>query len=106
MLRLCRAILKSPSFYTMWTQVHIIIACCLLHNIIRREANDSLKGEIDIITPKVNDNPILTMETSDSWTSYQKNIANEMFSKWKAQHRIWTTITSCVRDRLLATLAF
>ncbi|KAL4580344.1 hypothetical protein LXL04_016534 [Taraxacum kok-saghyz] len=31
------AILRSPSFYPIWTQNKIILACCLLHNFIRKE---------------------------------------------------------------------
>ncbi|KAL5544075.1 hypothetical protein UlMin_007859 [Ulmus minor] len=36
------AILRSPSFYPIKTQNHIIMACCLLHNFIRREMPDDI----------------------------------------------------------------
>ena len=53
----------------------------MLHNFIRRENNDPLEGKIDTITPKVNDDLILVVETSDATISWRKNLANEMFNE-------------------------
>ncbi|KAL5539393.1 hypothetical protein UlMin_044022 [Ulmus minor] len=42
------AILRSPSFYPIKTQNRIIMACCLLHNFIRREMpNDPYDNVVD-----------------------------------------------------------
>ena len=50
MLKLRWAILRSPSFYPIRTHNHVIIACCLLHNLIRREdVFDPLEAELDVV---------------------------------------------------------
>ena len=36
------AILRSPSYYLIKTQNRIILACCLLHNFIKREMLDDI----------------------------------------------------------------
>ncbi|XP_061357670.1 protein ALP1-like [Gastrolobium bilobum] len=47
LLKMRWAILRSPSFYPVKTHNRIIIACCLLHNLIRREMDiDPLEIEL------------------------------------------------------------
>ena len=83
-LKLCWTILRSPSFYLVCTENCIIITCCLLHNLIRKEGDDPLEVEMDTITPKVNNDPIHGVETSDAWTFWRTYLANEMFNEWIA----------------------
>ncbi|KAF7834759.1 protein ALP1-like [Senna tora] len=75
------AILRSPSCYPMKTHNMIVIACCLLHNLIRRDnAGDPLDDEVENLVPEPAeepmeepaevDGPISTVETSESWTLF------------------------------------
>ncbi|XP_062018884.1 protein ALP1-like [Rosa rugosa] len=48
-LKGCWAILRSPSFYPIDTQTQIILACCLLHNFIRREmSQDPMEQQVNL----------------------------------------------------------
>jgi hypothetical protein len=48
LIKLRWAILRSPSFYPIKTHNQIIMACCLLHNYMRREMLvDPLKEQLD-----------------------------------------------------------
>ncbi|KAL5543024.1 hypothetical protein UlMin_010734 [Ulmus minor] len=50
LLKIRWAILRSPSFYPVKKQCRIITACCLLHNLIRREMSlDPMEEELDIL---------------------------------------------------------
>lgn len=40
-------ILRSPSFYSIDTQNHIILCCCLIHNFLRNHAPDDFLDEED-----------------------------------------------------------
>ncbi|KAL5569163.1 hypothetical protein UlMin_025738 [Ulmus minor] len=56
LLKVRWAILRSPSFYPLKTQCRIITACCLLHNLIRREMDvDPVECQLDNGT-KVDEN--------------------------------------------------
>ncbi|KAL6311048.1 hypothetical protein AAG906_011933 [Vitis piasezkii] len=49
LLKLRWAILRSPCFYPIKTQCKIILVCCLLHNLIKREIPvDPLEQELDV----------------------------------------------------------
>ncbi|RVW12489.1 hypothetical protein CK203_093473 [Vitis vinifera] len=49
LLKLRWAILRSPCFYPIKTQCKIILACCLIHNLIKREMSvDPLEQELDV----------------------------------------------------------
>ncbi|RVX10853.1 hypothetical protein CK203_018178 [Vitis vinifera] len=49
LLKLRWAILRSPCFYPIKTQYKIILACCLIHNLIKREMPmDPLEQELDV----------------------------------------------------------
>lgn len=89
-------ILASPSFFRIQTQVRIIIACCLLHNLIRREmAVDPEELEPDT-RPNGDDDDsdeddnedaieyITTIEPSDGWATMRSNLALEMYNRWQA----------------------
>ena len=55
LLKIGRKTLSSPSYYNITTQHHIINACCLLHNFIRKEMKqDPVEDDIDNLTIKEN----------------------------------------------------
>ena len=87
LLKLRWAILRSPSFYPITTQNRIIMACCLLHNFIRKEmAVDPLEEELDQheqLLSETNGDPITQIETSNEWSGWRTNLANEMFNLWR-----------------------
>ena len=85
------AILRSPSFFPIETQNRIILACCLLHNLIRRfvpnddddilmsedeEEEEEEEEEIEFIT---------TIEPLDNWTNYRNTLAQNLFNNWRAR---------------------
>ena len=87
MLKLRWAILRSPSFYPIRTHNRMIIACCLLHNLIRREdVLDPLEAELDIVeagTQPQGHIPITTIEPSDAWSNWRDGLANQMFNEFR-----------------------
>ena len=85
-LKLRWAILRSPSFFPIKTQNRIISACCLIHNLIRTEMpTDPLEDDMDAIAPvEFGDDYIDKVETSNEWTNWRDNLANEMFNEWMA----------------------
>ncbi|KAF7841837.1 protein ALP1-like [Senna tora] len=90
MLKNRLAILRSPSFYNVRTHNVIVIVCCLLHNLIRREnAHDPLDDEIENLVPEPVEEPteddptIRTIESSEIWTLFRENLAAEMFNDFR-----------------------
>ncbi|CAL2228980.1 unnamed protein product [Prunus armeniaca] len=71
-------ILRSPSFYPIKTQCRIITACCLLHNLIRREMS------IDPIEHEIN-------ELEDGENMVECDILGiiELFDQWLQRGMIW-----------------
>ena len=79
------AILRSPLFYPIKTQCRIITACCLLHNLIKREMSvDPMEHElVDLPNNEVEDNDsISSIEASDQWTSWRNDLATTMYNNW------------------------
>ena len=86
LLKLRWAILRSPSYFPIKTQTRIVTACCLLHNLIRKKmSTDPMEDELDA-QEQVNfgDDFIDTVETSNEWTDWRDNLANDMFHDWMA----------------------
>lgn len=88
LLKMRWAILRSPSFYDITTQRRIISVCCMLHNFIRSEmAIDPIEAEFDRQPAAVenleDDDYIDTVETSNEWTMWRQNLANEMWDIWR-----------------------
>lgn len=83
------AILRSPSFYPVKAQNRIIIACCLLHNLIRQDtAFDPLEDqEMDEDAHMGDGDTISTIETSDEWSGFRDRLAVEMFDNFRGQRR-------------------
>ncbi|BFG30592.1 hypothetical protein CerSpe_168660 [Prunus speciosa] len=88
LLKMCWAILRSPSFYPIQTQCLIIMGCCLLHNLIRREMSiDPMEQEIyydPLIKNNIDHGTIDTIAASDQWSAWRDNLATEMFNEWMA----------------------
>ncbi|XP_057419128.1 protein ALP1-like, partial [Lotus japonicus] len=88
LLKMRWAILRSPSYYPVKTHNRIIIACCLLHNFVRREMSiDPLETELENmpINEEVDEHPhdnIETIEPSAAWTAWRDTLANEMYNDW------------------------
>ncbi|KAL9412149.1 hypothetical protein AB3S75_045716 [Citrus x aurantiifolia] len=85
LLKIRWAILRSPSFYPIKTQCRIITACCLLHNLIRREMLvDPIEHELlDISNNEVDDSDnISNLEASYQWTSWRNDLATTMYNNW------------------------
>ncbi|KAM6546031.1 hypothetical protein CsatB_026767 [Cannabis sativa] len=89
LLKIRWAILRSPSFYPIKTQCRIMTACCLLHNLIRRETSyDPMEAKLDAQDSSQNQtlddvNIIPTIESSDAWTTWRDALATNMFNEWR-----------------------
>ncbi|KAM6588896.1 hypothetical protein CsatA_011501 [Cannabis sativa] len=85
------AILRSRSYYPVKIQCRIILGCCLLHNLIRREmhmdplehANHDNDNDSDEDGEYVDNNCYTYIEPSDAWTAWRDNLAREMFEQWQ-----------------------
>lgn len=93
LLKIRWAILRSQSFYPIKTQCRIITACCLLHNLIRREMSvDPMEcileqQEREQVTQASTSQTIIgSIEHSDQWTTWRDNLATQMFNEWRS-HR-------------------
>ncbi|KAM5549381.1 protein ALP1-like [Rosa sericea] len=90
LLKMHWAILRSPSFYDITTQRRIISVCCMLHNFIRREmAIDPIEEAFDnqpvaAVENLEDDDYVNIVETSNEWTMWRQNLANEMWDIWRA----------------------
>ncbi|GFS46129.1 hypothetical protein Acr_00g0100280 [Actinidia rufa] len=87
-LKMRFAILRSCSYYPMRTQCRIVTACCLIHNLIKREmAVDPIEIEytaweqanVHIVPP---DDYIDTIEPTTQWTEMRDNLATTMYNNW------------------------
>uniref|UniRef100_A0A5B7AF72 Putative nuclease HARBI1 isoform X1 n=1 Tax=Davidia involucrata TaxID=16924 RepID=A0A5B7AF72_DAVIN len=89
LLKLRWAILRSPSYFPIKTQTRIIIACCLLHNLIRREMPvDPLEDEYDNTQQTDRGMDFIdTVEASNEWSNWRQNLAVEMFNDWMASRQ-------------------
>ncbi|XP_058217358.1 uncharacterized protein LOC131328428 [Rhododendron vialii] len=85
-LKMRFVILRSPSYYPIRTQCHIVSACCLLHNLIKREMpNDPIEHEYTAWErAHVNDVPvddnIANVESSNEWTAGRDALAAAMYN--------------------------
>ena len=81
-------ILRSASFYPIKTQIRIITACCLIHNLIRREMSlDPIENEYDMqssIQNVTEDEYVGSIGSSDEWTTWRDSLAKQMFDEWRA----------------------
>ncbi|KAL0406512.1 UNVERIFIED_CONTAM: hypothetical protein Slati_3965100 [Sesamum latifolium] len=84
LLKVCWTILRSQSYYPIEIQNRIIMACCLLHNFVRRKMpDDPLELEIPETMESVNDSAgefISSIETNTVWTNWHNELATSIFS--------------------------
>ncbi|GFS29179.1 hypothetical protein Acr_00g0005690 [Actinidia rufa] len=87
-LKMRFAILRSCSYYPMRTQCRIVTACCLIHNLIKREmAVDPIEIEytaweqanVHVVPP---DDYVDTIEPTTQWTEMRDNLATTMYNNW------------------------
>ncbi|KAL0553708.1 hypothetical protein IC582_007611 [Cucumis melo] len=80
------AILQEKSYYPVEVQCRTILTCCLLHDLINREiTNFDIEDNIDEVdsthaTTVAND--IHYIETSNGWSQWRDDLAEEMFTDW------------------------
>ncbi|XP_062103773.1 uncharacterized protein LOC133814884 [Humulus lupulus] len=89
-------ILRGRSYYPVKIQCRIILACCLLHNLIRREMpidpleqaiGESEEDNCDEDESVGNDH-YTHIEISNAWTSWRDNLAREMFNQWSNMRKM------------------
>ncbi|TYK19875.1 retrotransposon protein [Cucumis melo var. makuwa] len=85
------AILRGKSYYPVEVQCRTILACCLLHNLINREMttfdiqDDIYEVDSTHVTSAADD--IYYIETSNEWTRWRDDLAEEMFSDWEFRNQ-------------------
>ncbi|XP_021716148.1 protein ALP1-like [Chenopodium quinoa] len=89
-------ILRSPSWFSLKTHGRIVLACCLLHNLIKRymppgsifedisddENDDGDGGGDDDEDSEVE--YISSIDTLIPWTNFRNSLAQTMFNSWQA----------------------
>ncbi|XP_047332017.1 putative nuclease HARBI1 [Impatiens glandulifera] len=88
-------ILASPSFFTIQIQVRIIMACCLLHNLIRKYMSvDPQESIIEEEEEENNDEEsdddeevehITQINPSNEWLEFRNNMATNMYNMWSTR---------------------
>ncbi|CAL5325160.1 unnamed protein product [Camellia sinensis] len=100
LLKLRWEILRTYSYFPIKTQCRIITACCLLHNLIKREMPmDPLEVDLDDTLPnnqETGNEYIDTIEGSDQWSNWRDTLANQMYNEWSMYD---TTATSGCRKK-------
>ncbi|KAL0355842.1 UNVERIFIED_CONTAM: hypothetical protein Sradi_4031100 [Sesamum radiatum] len=86
LLKIRWGILRSPSYYSLDVQNHIVVACCLLHNYVRMEMPDDL---LEREVPEYPNNPnamntnfVSSIETSTARTAWREELASNIFDEW------------------------
>jgi len=99
LLKMRWAILRNSSFYEAETHANIISACCLLHNLIRREMKfDPLEPLLDtdygrqLMNADDDGDNIDVVESSIAWTLWRDNLARQMFDNWRLRRGAQSTI--------------
>ncbi|TYK19092.1 retrotransposon protein [Cucumis melo var. makuwa] len=81
------AILQGKSYYPVEVQCRTILACCLPHNLINRVmTNFNIEDdidEVDFTCATTATDGIHYIETSNEWTQWRGNLAQEMFNEWE-----------------------
>ena len=93
------AILRCASFFPIRTQGRIVLACVLLHNLIRKhmptdsvipedcddEEEDGDNGEDNDDDTDDEVEYITHIESSDGWTTFRNAFAQTMYNNWRAR---------------------
>lgn len=90
-------ILRSPSYFPIRTQGRIVLACALLHNLLRKYMPTDDKVFEDEDEEEVSDDDddtddeveyVTHIETSDAWTTFRSSLAQTLFNNWRVRpHR-------------------
>ncbi|GJS72184.1 ALP1-like protein [Tanacetum coccineum] len=86
-------ILASPSFFSIQTQVRIIMACCLLHNLIRKfmshdpqesvlDDDDTDDEEEELENEEEDMEYVTNISPSDEWLLFRNTLSENMFNAW------------------------
>ncbi|WCJ19160.1 hypothetical protein M5689_001460 [Euphorbia peplus] len=99
MLRLLKGrwgILRSPSWFSLKTHSRIVLACVLLHNLVKRYMPPTSfddDGMFEDVASDSHDNDesdeeeyITSIDVSDPWTNFRNTLAQNMFNNWRARH--------------------
>lgn len=98
------AILRGKSFYPIKTQCKIIVACCLLHNFIKRENEQYFDQPFDYEDENNIDNGhdgdsgsddddaeedqhYTYINSSNTWKAWRDSLAQDMFDQWRRNRR-------------------
>lgn len=82
------AYLRTTPFYDIDTQIKLIIACCILHNIIRDEDPDDLGNEWQDPIEEVHDDladegeNVAALQPSEGWTGFRNTLAEIMWNNY------------------------
>nr|XP_048322164.1 uncharacterized protein LOC125419702 [Ziziphus jujuba var. spinosa] len=84
-LKMRWTILRSSSFYPIATQIKTITACCLIHNLIRKEMTLD-PGEVEYdrmenVDINEEEDIIGSIASSDQWTNWRDELAKQMFGE-------------------------
>lgn len=90
-------ILRSPSWFSVQTHGRIILACALLHNLVKRYMPPGSFDDDDMFQEIDNDGDIsddedeveyiTSIDVSDPWTNFRNNLAQTLFNNWRARNR-------------------
>ncbi|XP_021734166.1 uncharacterized protein LOC110700893 [Chenopodium quinoa] len=96
-------ILRSPSWFSLKTHGRIVLACALLHNLVKRymlaefddddlyEESDSDDDDGDA-SDEDDVDYITSIAVTDPWTNFRNTMAQNMFNEWRARHRRLSSI--------------
>ncbi|XP_026419492.1 uncharacterized protein LOC113315431 [Papaver somniferum] len=109
LLKMRWAILRSPSWYPVNIHCRFIMACCLIHNLIRKEMpmdefleEDNYEdGTVNLVSPQES-RMIEFVDSSDYWAVQRKELADQM--KVMAPHRSWVEAKDNVLVDILTEL--
>ncbi|TYK08389.1 putative nuclease HARBI1 [Cucumis melo var. makuwa] len=80
-------ILRGKSYYPVDVQCRTIMACCLLHNLIKREmTNNEIIDDLDegdSTYATTGGDEINYIEASNEWSELRDQLAHTMFSDWE-----------------------
>ncbi|KAL0533394.1 hypothetical protein IC582_030233 [Cucumis melo] len=84
-----RAILREKSYYPVEVQCRTILACYLLHNLIMMtnfDIEDNI-DEVDSTHATTAADDIHYIETSNEWSQWRDDLAEEMFTDWELRNQ-------------------
>ncbi|XP_057531016.1 protein ALP1-like [Amaranthus tricolor] len=89
-------ILRSPSWFSLQTQGRIVLACCLLHNLIKKymppgSIYEDISDDDEELDVSEDDDLgveyITSINVSNPWTSFRNEMAQTMFNNWRARRQ-------------------